>query len=120
MQPSGSSLRSEEPAEGADAMRTEMYPDSEMDKDYDLFIPNSDSDDSEYGSYFYASIDMLSVEVMVPQDPKGEIHSDAIHGFPEVYRRPGTLVTHVVFKLAFLNCPEYKYGSHCSLLSQMD
>ena len=37
-----------------------------VDRCYDLYIPDVGSDDSEYGSYFYASIDMPSVEGLIP------------------------------------------------------
>ena len=42
---------------------------------YGLRIPDLDSDDSEYGSYFYASIDMLAVERLVPHEATGAVRN---------------------------------------------
>ena len=43
-------------------MRQEVDTHSAVERCHDLYIPDVGCDDSEYGSYFYASIDMPSVE----------------------------------------------------------
>ena len=47
-------------------MRQEIDPNSVVDRDYDLYVEDLDSDDSEYGSYCYASVAMPTVQDMIP------------------------------------------------------
>ena len=136
------------------SMHQELDPNSEADRDYDLYVEDLDSDDSEYGSCFYASIAMPSVQDLVPTSSSSssrvtyylseesmseprillyhewllanewhyifgifdriwfilqeyEPHSDGIHEFPEVYRRPESLINRMVFELAYANCSHY-------------
>ena len=125
--------------------------DSEVDFGFDVYVPDLASDDSEYGSYFYASNSMPPVENLTPgasssgmnlnvshflneesmSEPRILIYhewllahewhhchcisdrvwcilqdyehrSDAIHEFPEVHRRPESLINRIVFELAFI------------------
>ena len=48
------------------SMHQGIDPNSEVDRDYDLYVEDLDSDDSECGSYFYASIAMPPVQGLVP------------------------------------------------------
>ena len=66
------------PVRRSGSMRQEIDPDSVVDRDYDLYIADLDSNDSEYGSYFYASIATPPVEdlILYPLiDPKGLLAS---------------------------------------------
>ena len=47
-----------------------------------------------------------------------EPHSDAIHEFPEVYRRPGSLISRIVFELAYHHCSYY--GPNVAMLPGVD
>ena len=141
-----------EPESSWGSLRTNgVSSDSDVDRGYDVYVPDLDSDDSDYGSYFYASNSMPPVENLTPgasssgmnlnvshflneesmSEPRTliyhewllahewhnlhcvsdrawcilqeyEPHSDAIHEFPEVHRRPESLVNRIVFELAFI------------------
>ena len=47
-----------------------------------------------------------------------EPHSDAIHEFFEVYRRPESLINRIVFELAYANCSHY--GPNLAMLPGAD
>ena len=50
------------------SMHQGIDPKSEADRDYDLYVEDLDSDDSEYGSYFCASIATPPVQDLAPTD----------------------------------------------------
>ena len=139
----GGSSNDEEPGTPWGSLRTQRRDtDSEVEVGFDVYVPDLHSDDSEYGSYFYASNSMPPVENLTPgafgsgmnlnvshflseesmSEPRVliyhewllahewhhchcisdrvwcilqdyEPHSDAIHEFPEVHRRPESLST---------------------------
>ena len=47
-----------------------------------------------------------------------ECHSDAIHEVPEVYRRPESLVSRVIFELAYQRC--FCYVPTTALMPRVD
>ena len=53
-------------ADRSGATRRHWDPDSEVETDHDLYVEDLDSDDSEYGSYFYASIAMPPFQDLIP------------------------------------------------------
>ena len=92
----GGSFTNEKPGTPLGSLRTQWRDtDSEVDFGFDVHVPDLDSDDSEYGSYFYASNSMPPVENLTPGASSSGMNLNVSHFLnEESMSEPRILIYH--------------------------
>ena len=92
----GGSFTNEEPGTPWGSLHTQCRTtDSEVDFGFDVYVPDLDSDDSEYGSYLYASSSMPPVENLTPGASSSGMNLNVSHFLnEESMSEPRILIYH--------------------------